>query len=363
MTLVNLSKNPKLVVDPDFQELLPALSDDESETLEKALIKAGTNNEPIKTWGGIILDGHNRYRLLTKNGLPVAHEEIDSIKTRDEALEWILENQLGRRNLSPEAYSYFRGKMYEVAKKAAEAQPKAKGGKEKTVNKIASKTGVAPRTISRDAEFASGTDKLGKALGSQEKAKVLSGKSDLTKHDVQALAKTPEKEVAAKVTTIRQTKAAAKSAPKASVNIGPNKPLPKAGVTIAPAGETKPTLSVRLDLMEDALSLISEMRGKLMATVLTDKAFMAEVSRVENALKDRLTPGYKPAADKPKDEPVAVKPTLKTTPKPLAKGSKPEDEPDLPEALKRTKDKPVDNRSSKTDFDAIADAMAKQPSA
>jgi hypothetical protein len=46
-----------------------------------------------------ILDGHNRYEICTKHALPFDTTVID-IPTRDDATIWIIQNQLGRRNLS-----------------------------------------------------------------------------------------------------------------------------------------------------------------------------------------------------------------------------------------------------------------------
>lgn len=49
-------------------------------------------------WGNVLIDGHNRYRIALKHSLPfetVQKEFVDE----DEAAIWIMQNQLGRRNL------------------------------------------------------------------------------------------------------------------------------------------------------------------------------------------------------------------------------------------------------------------------
>ena len=49
---------------------------------------------------GVIIDGHNRYEICQKEGLHFEIEEM-SFETEQEAMVWIINNQLGRRNLEP----------------------------------------------------------------------------------------------------------------------------------------------------------------------------------------------------------------------------------------------------------------------
>jgi len=63
-------------------------------------IEAIRKGETIKLWNGLIVDGHNRYNLCQKNN--VDFKTIDmNFKDRDEVCLWIINNQLGRRNLLP----------------------------------------------------------------------------------------------------------------------------------------------------------------------------------------------------------------------------------------------------------------------
>lgn len=86
-------------IDGEFQSLIPPLTDDEFSRLEKSILTEGVR-EPIITWNGTIIDGHNRYRICQKHGLSfkTTEREFDS---RDAAIAWICDNQLGRRNLDP----------------------------------------------------------------------------------------------------------------------------------------------------------------------------------------------------------------------------------------------------------------------
>lgn len=89
-----------LTIDPEFEAFIPPLDATDYAHL-KANILADGCREPISVWNGTILDGHNRYRICTENGIPFSTIEISSVHTRAEAFVWMYENQLGRRNLEP----------------------------------------------------------------------------------------------------------------------------------------------------------------------------------------------------------------------------------------------------------------------
>lgn len=84
-------------IDDEFQSLIPPLTDDEFQRLEKSILAEGVR-EPIITWDGTIIDGHNRYKICTKHGLVCPNRERE-FESRDAAKIWIYNNQLGRRNL------------------------------------------------------------------------------------------------------------------------------------------------------------------------------------------------------------------------------------------------------------------------
>ena len=89
----------ELKIDPDFRDCLPRLTDEEYGQLEENILEYGIQS-PLIIWHGYIIDGHNRYSIAFTNNIadvPVREEYFES---KDDALQWILENQLGRRNLT-----------------------------------------------------------------------------------------------------------------------------------------------------------------------------------------------------------------------------------------------------------------------
>lgn len=87
----------ELKTKPEFKKLMRALSKVELDNLEESLLAEGCR-EPLITWNGFIIDGHNRYELCKRHNIDfrVIEKEFES---DNDTILWIITNQLGRRNL------------------------------------------------------------------------------------------------------------------------------------------------------------------------------------------------------------------------------------------------------------------------
>ena len=94
-----------LTIDPEFRDLIPPLNDDELTMLEESIVANGCES-PLIVWNGVIVDGHNRHAICQKHNIPFAVTEKE-FSSREDAMLWMLRNQLGRRNLN----SYQRGEL------------------------------------------------------------------------------------------------------------------------------------------------------------------------------------------------------------------------------------------------------------
>lgn len=92
-------------IDAEFKALIPPLSAEEYEQLEKNIIADGCR-DPLVTWRGTLIDGHNRYEICEANGITFKTTEQD-FDDREAVKIWIIENQFGRRNLP----NYTRAKL------------------------------------------------------------------------------------------------------------------------------------------------------------------------------------------------------------------------------------------------------------
>jgi len=103
-----------LKTDRDFKNLIRPLRRQEYLTLEQS-IKAEGCKEPILVWDGFIIDGHNRYAICHKFGIPFSIEELD-FSCKEEAIAWICSRQLKRKNITEEARKFLIGMQYETEK-------------------------------------------------------------------------------------------------------------------------------------------------------------------------------------------------------------------------------------------------------
>ncbi len=78
----------ELRVDPDLQGLSRQMDAEEWMTLEDSIRTHGCV-EPLAVWNKTIVDGHKRYVICQKYGIPFAVQRLE-FESRDEAARWIL---------------------------------------------------------------------------------------------------------------------------------------------------------------------------------------------------------------------------------------------------------------------------------
>lgn len=87
-------------IDDDFKNLMPPLSPDEFKRLEESILKDGIRDKLI-VWDEYLVDGHNRLNIAKKHNLKYEIERMDFV-SKEDAINWMLNNQLGRRNVPVE---------------------------------------------------------------------------------------------------------------------------------------------------------------------------------------------------------------------------------------------------------------------
>ncbi len=112
----------ELIIDPEFKALIPPLTERELKNLEDSLITYGCM-DPLVVWDRIIIDGHNRYEICRSRNIEFKLHEMN-FESRDEAILWILRNQLSRRNLN----DFQRIEIVRKCEKEVKAQAKKRQG-------------------------------------------------------------------------------------------------------------------------------------------------------------------------------------------------------------------------------------------
>lgn len=150
-----------LLIDTDFRNLLPELTSEEYTGLEKSIVKRGIIN-PILIWNGVIVDGHNRYAIAQAHHIKTIPTKEINFQSKSDAMQWIINNQLARRNLTKsqlvKAYEKYEA---ERAKEARERQAEYHGNQHdggvssnlnevhepiRTAAEVAKKIGVSENT-------------------------------------------------------------------------------------------------------------------------------------------------------------------------------------------------------------------------
>lgn len=159
-----------LTIDPELQALIPPLTDEERQQLEEN-IRAEGCRDPLVAWqngnGRVLIDGHHRYKICTQHDIPYEVHVHPTVKTRDDARLFIVNTQMGRRNLNP--YQRTRLALQKkniIAAQAREHQRQAGGAVPSTLteapidtrDEIAKSAGVSTGTIHKVEQILLGAD-------------------------------------------------------------------------------------------------------------------------------------------------------------------------------------------------------------
>ena len=218
-----------LKIDPEFADKIPPLTREEFEQLEANILADGVIINPLIVWNGLIVDGHNRFRILQKHPEIPYTIHIKEFSDRYDVIAWICKNQLGRRNLTPAQRKYLIGKQYEAEKSretfhgnqhtTEDFEGDVGGGQnvhhqngEKTSERIAREIGSNERYVRRAEEFAKGLD-AAEEVSPGIKQEVFSGTLKTTDSDVAAIARAAPDERQGLVENLRKPKPAARGQP------------------------------------------------------------------------------------------------------------------------------------------------------
>ena len=215
-------KLSSLKIDPEFSAQILPLSFDELHQLELNMIRDGKLTDPIIVWNKTILDGHNRYNLLKKHSFIEYEIKEMEFSSRQEALIWICNHQLGRRNLTPERRKYLIGKRYEAEKQISQNRGNQytstkkdatdqndpcqnKSGSHVTRQRIAKETGTSEGYVQRAEKYMNGVEAADEAApGAREE--ILNGKIKAADREICAIAKAPKEQRPEIVAELRKPK-------------------------------------------------------------------------------------------------------------------------------------------------------------
>lgn len=89
----------ELQIDEGLKAYIDPLTADEHESLERSILAEGCR-DALVVWGELLIDGHNRYGICQKHGLPFNTVQATQFKTMDDVHLWMIDQHLGRRSVS-----------------------------------------------------------------------------------------------------------------------------------------------------------------------------------------------------------------------------------------------------------------------
>jgi len=93
-----------IVVNEELKAYIDPMTPEEHEALERSILAEGCR-DALVLWGDVLVDGHNRYGICQKHGLPFKTVQNPRIKTIEDVHLWMIDQHLGRRSIS----DYLRG--------------------------------------------------------------------------------------------------------------------------------------------------------------------------------------------------------------------------------------------------------------
>lgn len=142
----------QLEINKELKDLIPPLTTDEYEGLERSIISEGCR-ESIIVWNNTIVDGHNRYEICQKHSMDfsVAEKSFDDI---DDAKLWIINNQFSRRNIS----NYDRSVLALKKKDIIASQAKENQGMRIDIRPTLARSSIITREeVAKEAGISHGT--------------------------------------------------------------------------------------------------------------------------------------------------------------------------------------------------------------
>lgn len=165
-------------IHPQLEKSLCKLSENEFRKLEESIGRDGlltpmlvcTIDGSDDYW---LLDGHNRNKIVRKLGIaPEVNPDREPLhfESVEAACNWIIDNQLARRNLTKEQYMLLLGKRFNNVKQQkggdrkskkskAQNEPFAESGQ--TADRVAAQQGVSRETVKRAGEKAKKLEETG----------------------------------------------------------------------------------------------------------------------------------------------------------------------------------------------------------
>ena len=88
-----------ITVNEELKAYIDPLTPDEHAALERSILAEGCR-DALVLWGDVLVDGHNRYGICQKHGLPFQTVQNTGFQSMADVHLWMIDQHLGRRSVS-----------------------------------------------------------------------------------------------------------------------------------------------------------------------------------------------------------------------------------------------------------------------
>ncbi|MEK7346599.1 MAG: plasmid replication/partition related protein [Pseudomonadota bacterium] len=88
-----------ITVNDALKAYIDPLTPDEHAALERSILAEGCR-DALVLWGDVLVDGHNRYGICQKHGLPFQTVQNTRFQSMEDVHLWMIDQHLGRRSVS-----------------------------------------------------------------------------------------------------------------------------------------------------------------------------------------------------------------------------------------------------------------------
>jgi transcriptional regulator with XRE-family HTH domain len=116
-----------ITINEELRSFIDPLTPVEYAALERSLLADGCR-DALVLWRDVLIDGHNRYDICSKHGIPFRTVNNDKFDSLEDVMLWVIDNNLARRSVSDFQRGMLALRKKEIvaaraAQRAAEAPP------------------------------------------------------------------------------------------------------------------------------------------------------------------------------------------------------------------------------------------------
>lgn len=136
-----------ITVNADLKAYIDPLTPDEHDALERSLLAEGCR-DALVLWGDVLVDGHNRYGICQKHGLPYLTVQNPRFQSMEDVHLWMIDQHLGRRSVSD-----FQRGVLALRKREIEAERRGRARAESSAADVSETAGPddAPSAVEAPA--------------------------------------------------------------------------------------------------------------------------------------------------------------------------------------------------------------------